>query len=79
MRGEQVPVRTIVLKDRESKVKIALWRKDSATPVQSGDFISVQNVVVQSYKGENQLSTTSRTVIKVLYILLYFYLKEKLM
>ncbi|KAJ8049987.1 hypothetical protein HOLleu_02983 [Holothuria leucospilota] len=64
VRGEPVPVRTILLEDREAKVKVALWRNESGAQIQAGDFVSIQNVMVQNYKGENQLSSTSRTTIK---------------
>lgn len=64
VRGEPVAVRTIVMSDKEAKVKVALWRDESKTQIQTGDFLSVTNVMIKNYQGENQLSTTSRTTIK---------------
>lgn len=55
VRGEPVPVRTILLEDREAKVKVALWRNESGAQTQVGDFVSIQNIVVQNDKGENFL------------------------
>ncbi|KAJ8040056.1 ATP-dependent DNA helicase PIF1 [Holothuria leucospilota] len=45
VRGERVPVRTILLEDREAKVKVALWRNESGAQIQAGDFVSIQNVM----------------------------------
>lgn len=64
VRGEPVAVRTIVLSDKEAKVKVSLWRNESKTEIKTGDFLSLTNVIVKTYQGENQLSTTSRTTIK---------------
>ncbi|KAJ8027670.1 ATP-dependent DNA helicase PIF1 [Holothuria leucospilota] len=53
VRGEPVPVRTILLEDREAKVKVALWRNESGAQIQAGHFVSIQNVMKTERPAED--------------------------
>ena len=50
---------------QQDNIKVSLWRKEAQSPIQAGDCVSFANVVVKKYKGETQLSSTSRTKIQV--------------
>lgn len=65
MRGRDVKVKALVLKDQSAKCKVSLWRDLSSTPVSVGQHVRITDVVVQSYNYDKSLSTTSRTQIEV--------------
>lgn len=64
VRGQEVPIRTLVLGQQQDKINVSLWRKDANAPVQSGDCVAVTNFVVKKYQGETQLSSTRTKVQK---------------
>ncbi|KAJ8048378.1 hypothetical protein HOLleu_00661 [Holothuria leucospilota] len=59
VRGEQVPVRTIVLSDRDTAVKVSLWRDESSADIQSGDYVSLTNLM----KTEPPTEQTTQTIV----------------
>lgn len=67
VRGEPVPVRTITLEQNTDKIKVSLWRQEAESSIQSGDCVAITNLVVKTYQGQNQLSSTTRTKVQVQY------------
>lgn len=65
VRGRDVKIKALVLKDKSAKCKVFLWRDLSCTPVSVGQHVRITDVVVQSYNNDKSLSTTSRTQIEV--------------
>ncbi|KAJ8300756.1 hypothetical protein KUTeg_022275 [Tegillarca granosa] len=60
--NDNVKVKTIYIKDNTiSKCKVSLWRELCETDVRSGDHVSITNVVLNVFRGETSLSTTSLT------------------
>ena len=65
VRNEHVQVKTILIEDRSSKCKVALWRDLTKTEIRTGDYVRITDVITNIYKNETSLSTTSRTKITV--------------
>lgn len=65
LRGRDVKIKALVLKDKSAKCKVFLWRDLSCTPVSVGQHVRITDVVVQSYNNDKSWSTTSRTQIEV--------------
>lgn len=62
-------VKTIVPEDMRDRMKVTLRGKNSTEDIKHGDFVIVQNVVVSEYHHQKkQLSTTSRSIVKVLFV-----------
>jgi hypothetical protein len=51
------------LSDSSKKGKVNLWRSCVDQDVRPGDFVEITDVIVNNYRNELSLSTTSRTVI----------------
>lgn len=57
-----VKVKTIYVKDETvPRCKVSLWRELSEADVRPGDHISITDVVLNVFRGESSLSTTSLT------------------
>ena len=65
VRGEDVPIKTITMEDVTGKSKVTLWRDISQTEMHPGDYITVSDVVLNVWRNESSLSSTSRSKIKV--------------
>jgi ssDNA-binding replication factor A large subunit len=60
-----VQIKNIFIEDASKKCKVALWRSCVDQDVRPGDFVEITDVIVNNYRNELSLSTTSRTVITV--------------
>lgn len=63
VRGTDVQVRNVRVKDGTEEVKVALWR-DQVDGCKVGEFLEFSNLVTNSYMDEVSLSTTQRTKIQ---------------
>lgn len=63
VRGTDVQVRNVRVKDGTEEVKVALWR-DQVNGCKVGEFLEFSNLVTNSYMDEVSLSTTQRTKIQ---------------
>lgn len=63
VRGTDVQVRNVRVKDGTEEVKVALWR-DQVDGCKVGEFLEFFNLVTNSYMDEVSLSTTQRTKIQ---------------
>ncbi|KAJ8310180.1 hypothetical protein KUTeg_012045 [Tegillarca granosa] len=60
--NDSVKVKTIYVKDETvPRCKVFLWRELSEADVRPGDHISITDVVLNVFRGESSLSTTSLT------------------
>ncbi|WAQ99148.1 hypothetical protein MAR_023521 [Mya arenaria] len=63
--GSPVKLKDLFLKDStREKVKVTLWRP-APTEAKPGDFVVISDCVVNSYKNEVSLSSTSSTTMKI--------------
>lgn len=67
VKGTDVDVQNIRIKDDTEEIKISLWREMIST-CSVGSFLEFTNVVVNHYQDEISLSTTSKTKIQVIII-----------
>lgn len=67
VRGQDVTVKTVSLKDNTDTIKVSLWR-DLAEPSFVGKFLQMTNVVVTAFNDEISISSTSKTDLKVNYL-----------
>jgi len=65
VRGTDVTVKTVTVKSGEDEINLTLWR-DLAARSLMGQFLQIDNVVVNSYRNEVSLNTTARTKIEVI-------------
>ena len=65
VRGEEVKIKTILLKDDTDTAKITLWRDLATVDTRPGDYIQVTDVVINVYNKQTSLQTTSRSNVKV--------------
>ena len=65
VKGEDVPIKTVTLEDTTAKAKVTLWRDVSSTEVHPGDYVMITDVVINSYRNETLLSTTSKSKVEV--------------
>lgn len=65
VKGTDVKIKTVTLEDASGKAKVTLWREACEADVRPGDFVTVTDVVVNHYKNESSLSTTSKTAVTV--------------
>ena len=65
VKGEDVPIKTVSLEDTTAKAKVTLWRDVSSTEVHPGDYVMITDVVINSYRNETLLSTTSKSKVEV--------------
>uniref|UniRef100_A0A8W8LHI0 Uncharacterized protein n=1 Tax=Magallana gigas TaxID=29159 RepID=A0A8W8LHI0_MAGGI len=63
VRGTDVQVRNVRVKDGTEEVMVALWR-DQVDGCKVGEFLKFSNLVTNSYMDEVSLSTTQRTKIQ---------------
>lgn len=63
VRGQDVTVKTVSLKDNTDTIKVSLWR-DLAEPSFVGKFLQMTNVVVTAFNDEISISSTSKTDLK---------------
>lgn len=64
--NDTVKVKTIYVKDETiPRCKVSLWRELSEADVRPGDHISITDVVLNVFRGESSLSTTSLTKLQV--------------
>ncbi|XP_052695214.1 uncharacterized protein LOC128173547 [Crassostrea angulata] len=63
IRGTDVQVRNVRVKDGTEEVKVALWR-DQVDGCKVGEFLEFSNLVTNSYMDDVSLSTTQRTKIQ---------------
>jgi len=54
-----------VLKDGKETCKISLWRDNANQPIKTGDTVTITNLVVNNYRNEVSLSSTTYTTIEV--------------
>ena len=65
VRGRDIKVKVVTLKDGTGKCKVSLWREFPEKEVGIGQHIKITDVVVQTYNNEQSVSTTTRTEVKV--------------
>ncbi len=65
VRGTDVTVKTVTVKSGEEQINLTLWR-DLAARSLMGQFLQIDNVVVNSYRNEVSLNTTAITKIEVI-------------
>lgn len=64
VKGQDVAVQNIKIKDDTDEMKVSLWREITATCT-VGNFLEITNVVVNHFQEDISLSTTSKTQIQV--------------
>lgn len=64
MKGNDVQVKSVTIKDDTDTVKVSLWR-DLTSTSGVGKYLCFTDVVVTSFNEETSVSTTSKTSIKV--------------
>lgn len=67
VRGQDVTVKTVSMKDNTDTIKVSLWR-DLAEPSFVAKFLQMSNVVVTAFNDEISISSTSKTDLKVNYL-----------
>lgn len=67
----KVNVKNVFLEDATEKCKVALWKDTAVQDIRSGDFVDITDVVINTFRNETSLTTTSRTKIIVITITLY--------
>ncbi|XP_056018770.1 uncharacterized protein LOC130054182 [Ostrea edulis] len=63
VKGQDVAVQNIKIKDDTDEMKVSLWREITATCT-VGNFLEITNVVVNHFQEDISLSTTSKTQIQ---------------
>lgn len=64
VKGNDVQVKSVTIKDDTDTVKVSLWR-DLTSTSGVGKYLCFTDVVVTSFNEETSVSTTSKTSIKV--------------
>ena len=64
-KGTDVSVKNITIRERGQTCRVALWRNNSATTVDIGDFLEITNVVTSSFQEETYLTSTRHSKVKV--------------
>lgn len=65
VRNNKVKVKSIHLMGSSAKTNISLWRDMTEVPFRAGDYVKITNVVVNTFRNETSLSTTSVTIVEV--------------
>jgi ssDNA-binding replication factor A large subunit len=65
VKGKDVKVKNVTIKDDTGRCKVALWREMADMDVSIGQHVKISDVVVTSYNNEKSVSTTSRTGLEV--------------
>lgn len=63
VREESVNVKNIYIEDATSKCKVALWRSFAEKDIRPGDYVHITDVVINTFRNEVSLTTTSKTKI----------------
>lgn len=65
VRNQPISVKHIYVQDKSmDKCRISLWLDCAEADIKTGDYITVTNVVINNYKNETSLSTTSQTTVE---------------
>lgn len=71
VKGVDVNVKSVALKDEPDSIKVSLWRNLSDSSI-VGKYLSITNVVVTSFNEEISVSTTSKSILEVRWLCLMF-------
>lgn len=71
VKGVDVNVKSVALKDETYSIKVSLWRNLSDSSI-VGKYLSITNVVVTSFNEEISVSTTSKSILEVRWLCLMF-------
>lgn len=71
VKGVDVNVKSVALKDETDSIKVSLWRNLSDSSI-VGKYLSITNVVVTSFNEEISVSTTSKIIREVRWLCLMF-------
>lgn len=71
VKGVDVNVKSVALKDETDSIKVSLWRNLSDSSI-VGKYLSITNVVVTSFNEEISVSTTSKSILEVRWLCLMF-------
>lgn len=71
VKGVDVNVKSVALKDKTDSIKVSLWRNLSDSSL-VGKYLSITNVVVTSFNEEISVSTTSKSILEVRWLCLMF-------
>lgn len=63
VKGVDVNVKSVALKDETDSIKVSLWRNLSDSSI-VGKYLSITNVVVTSFNEEISVSTTSKSILE---------------
>ncbi|XP_069139111.1 uncharacterized protein [Argopecten irradians] len=65
VKNQPVSVKHVYIKDQTNpRCRISLWRDCAECKLQTGDYVTITNVVVNNFRNEVSLSTTSQSTIK---------------
>lgn len=76
VKGVDVNVKSVALKDETDSIKVSLWRNLSDSSI-VGKYLSITNVVVTSFNEEISISTTSKSILEVRWLCLMFKIQKK--
>ena len=65
VRGEEVPIKSVVVEDATGHAKVTLWRLAAETSARPGDYISITDVVVNHFQNTTTLNTTTKSKVEV--------------
>lgn len=71
VKGVDVNVKSVALKDETDSIKVSLWRNLSDSSI-VGKYMSITNVVVTSFNEEISVSTSSKSILEVRWLCLMF-------
>lgn len=71
VKGVDVNVKSVALKDETDSIKVSLWRNLSDSSI-VGKYLSITNVVVTSFNEEISVSTSSKSILEVRWLCLMF-------
>lgn len=71
VKGVDVNVKSVALKDETDSIKVSLWRNLSDSSI-VGKYLSITNVIVTSFNEEISVSTTSKSILEVRWLCLMF-------
>lgn len=71
VKGVDVNVKSVALKDETDSIKVSLWRNLSDSSI-VGKYLSITNVVVTSFNEEISVSTTSKSILEVRWLCIMF-------
>ena len=70
VRGENVPIKTVLLSDETAtKVKVTLWHDLSSAETRPGEFVKITDLITSTY-----LSATTNSTVEVFIHLFIVYL-----